>query len=293
MTNTSFLNRNSFKISIAVLLLTLLASCKTLNRKVTYPQMVSNASDQAQKLVNNSDYSTCEFGVEKRFGEILLKNNLWGRRKLNSPDSIELCSFKKGDYYGWKWQLPNNARGVIGYPALQVGNNPFSKKEKNPDFPIKLTEMSKLTVNYDVETHVKFKKYNLAFDLWLVNKEQQYNNTNITTEIMIWEDYFNFTSFGKKKESIITPFGVYDVLVGHLLNPKFNQDWTYVAFVRKTPRSKGEVDIAFFMDYLVKNKIVSVEDYFTSIEFGNEIGNSSGITLVKEFNWNLVRKNLN
>ncbi|MEZ4857737.1 MAG: hypothetical protein R2781_02905 [Flavobacteriaceae bacterium] len=266
-----------------------LISCKTLNKDITYPQMISNASEQAQKLVVNADFETCKFGESKKFGEIILKNNLWGRSKLDGSTPVELCSFKKDGFFGWKWQLPNNARGVIGYPALQVGNNPFSNKEKVPNFPVQLTQLSQLSVSYDVETHVKHKKYNLAFDLWLVNKEE-YTNKDITAEIMIWEDYFDFTSFGKKRETIITPFGTYDVLVGHLLNPKFSQDWTYVAFVRKTPRAKGMVDIAFFMNYLIENNIVNQEDYFTSIEFGNEIGNSSGITLVKQFDWLLEKK---
>ena len=287
--NFCYLNSHPLKVFFTALLL-LLASCKTLNKKVPYPQLVSNASVQAQKLVTESDFTTCTFGESKKFGEILLKNNLWGRSKLGDEGPVELCSFKKDGYFGWKWQLPDNARGVIGYPALQVGNNPFSNKEKVPNFPVKLNEISKLTVTYDVETHVKHKKYNLAFDLWLVNKEQ-FTNKDITTEIMIWEDYFNFTSYGKKKETIITPFGTYDVLVGHLLNPKFSQDWTYVAFVRKTPRSKGEVDIAFFMEYLAETNIVNREDYFTSIEFGNEIGNSSGVTLIKQFDWILEKKN--
>ena len=287
--NFYFLNRNPLQI-IFIASMLLLISCKTLNKNVTYPQMLANASTQAQKLVTEPDYSTCELGERKRFGKIILKNNLWGESKLKDKDSIMLCSFKKGTNYGWKWKLPKNARGVIGYPALQVGNNPFWGGEKIDEFPIKLNKINELTVIYDVETHVKYKKYNLSFDLWLVNSEK-YTNKNITTEIMIWEDYFDFTSFGKKEETIITPFGTYDVLVGHLLNPKFSQDWTYVAFVRKSPRSKGSVDIAFFMKYLMEKNIVNKDDYFTSIEFGNEIGNSSGLTIVKQFDWAL-KKNI-
>ncbi len=274
-----------------VFILSFLAlSCKTLNKDVTYTEMVSKASTQAQRLVTEADFETCKLGDRKKFGDVWLKNNLWGKSKLKEGSTPELCSFKKGEYYGWKWQLPNNAGGVIGYPALQIGRNPFENgNEETTGFPVMVKDIKSLKVSYDVETHVKHKKYNLAFDLWLTDAKD-YKLENIQTEIMIWEDYFDFTSYGKKQETIITPFGTYDVLAGHLENPKFSQDWQYIAFVRKTTTQKADIDLAFFLNYLVENKMIASTHYFTSIEFGNEIGNSSGITMVRKFDWELKKK---
>lgn len=274
---------------ILVISVVVLFSCKaTLNNNVSYTEMIRGASSQAQKLVSEPDFETCKQGERKPFNDVILKNNLWGKSKLKNPELAKLCSFKKGNRYGWKWQLPNDARGVIGYPALQVGRNPFEKGSSNvAEFPAQVSTIKKLPVTYEVETHVKHKKYNLAFDLWLANSSD-YQLKNITTEIMIWEDYYDFTSYGKKKGTIITPFGTYDVLSGHLNNPKFSQDWEYIAFVRTTPRKKGMVDIAFFLEYLVNQNMISKNDYFTSIEFGNEIGNSSGLTMVNQFEWSLT-----
>jgi len=264
-------------------------SCKTLNKDVTYEDMVRNASSHARKVWNEPDYETCKPDDRKTFDGVTLKNNLWGRSKLDQPESAVLCSFKQGESYSWKWELPNNASGVIGYPALQVGRNPFEKAASNvAEFPVKVGEIKHMPVNYAVETNVKHKKYNLSFDLWLTDK-QDYALENIQTEIMVWEDYFDFTSYGKKTATIIAPFGTYEVFEGHLKNPKFSQDWQYIAFVRTTTRSEGEVDLAFFLEYLSKGGKISKEHYFTSIEFGNEIGNSSGYTLVKTFNWGLEK----
>ncbi len=271
-----------------VLLGSTFISCKTLNSDITYGDMVKQASSEAQETYQNPDFETCTPDDRKEFGDIILKNNLWGRSKLNNPELAQLCSYKKGDYFGWKWQLPDNASGVIGYPALQIGRNPFGKGTSNvAEFPVQVKAIKALPVSFDVETQVKHKKFNLSFDLWLANKED-YGLENITTEIMVWEDYFDFTSFGKKVANIITPFGTYDVLMGHLENPKFSQDWKYIAFVRNSPRSGGEVDLGFLLHYLVRNGHISESDYFTSIEFGNEIGNSSGYTLIKNFDWSLV-----
>lgn len=249
--------------------------------------MVGRASQDAKKLYNSPDYETCKPDDRKEFGNVILKNNLWGRSKLKNSAEAKLCSYKKGNYFGWKWQLPDNASGVIGYPALQVGRNPFGKGRSNvSEFPVEVKKVKSLIVDYEVETRVKHRKYNLAFDLWLANKKD-YGIENITTEIMVWEDYFDFTSYGKKVANIITPFGAYDVLTGHLKNPKFSQDWKYIAFVRTSPRSAGKVDLGFLLNYLVRNGHIASSDYFTSIEFGNEIGNSSGYTLVKSFDWSL------
>lgn len=277
-----------FRLLLLFVLLSLTA-CKTLNKNVTYSEMLRQASVQAQKLVSEAEFETCKQGERKQFEGVILKNNLWGKSKLKNPEQAVLCSYKKGGLFGWKWELPNNSGGVIGYPALQVGRNPFEKGVSPvKEFPVQVAKIGKLAVKYEVETHVKFKKYNLAFDLWLTDVEE-YALENIKTEIMIWEDYFDFTSYGKKIGTIITPFGTYEVLEGHLENPKFSQNWQYIAFVRTVPRTKGEVDISFLLKYLVDKGMISGEHYFTSIEFGNEIGNSSGMTVVNQFDWNLEK----
>src|SRR5210317_101682 len=247
-------------LGIALLVL----SCKTLNKDISYNDMVRSSSSEAQTLFTQPEYQTCKPDDRKDFGSIILKNNLWGRSKLKNPSDAALCAFKKGNHYGWKWQLPNSASGVIGYPALQVGRNPFGKGVSTvSEFPVKVSDVKSLSVDYAVETKVKHKKYNLAFDLWLANKKD-YGLENITTEIMVWEDYFDFTSYGKRVANIITPFGVYDVLIGHLDNPKFSQDWKYIAFVRTSTRENGQVDLGHLLKYLVKQGHISKDDYFTS-----------------------------
>ncbi|MEL6812944.1 MAG: hypothetical protein AAFP76_16590 [Bacteroidota bacterium] len=260
-------------------------SCKTLNRKLSYQELTQTASVDAKKLFEQPQFNECDRG-HKKFDDIVLKCNMWGRSKIKKG-TPELCTFQKGNAYGWKWQMPKNARGVIAYPALEVGRSPWGNKSRPgaAGFPIKVADITELNSSFDVETHVKHRKYNLAFDFWLTDVEMA-SNENITTEIMIWEDYFDFSSFGKVIDKIQTPFGEYKVHKGHLKNSKFVQDWTYIAFVRTQPRSKGTVDILYLLKYLVDNDHINAQHYFTSIEFGNEIGNSSGLTLIKEFDWN-------
>ncbi|GAB5399437.1 MAG: hypothetical protein Aureis2KO_10220 [Aureisphaera sp.] len=281
-----------FKAIACLLALFFVSSCKTLNKDITHEQMVAQkASSEARKLVRESDFKTCRSGHREKLGDqVTLKNNLWGKTKLKKG-TAELCIFKDGDYCGWEWKIDNSASGVIGYPALEIGRTPWGgkKRENSGGFPLLVSDVETLDVSYNFETHVKHQKYNLAFDIWLTDVAQA-DNKNITTEIMIWEDYFDFSSYGKVIEKIITPFGRYKVYKGYLKNDKFAQDWVYIAFVRETPRTKGKVDVKHLINYLVQNRHISPNDYFASLELGNEIGNSSGITMVKEFDWSLKKR---
>ena len=281
---------NSCRFLLMAALLVSVTSCKTLNRKISYPELVASASPEAKAVMQKPEYENCEMRGNKKFEDVVLKCNLWGKAKLKGGDP-KLCTFKQGDYWGWSWELPNNARGVIGYPALEVGRGPWGnkKKEKEAGFPVPVDDIKKLTVDYDFEMYVKHKKYNLAFDLWLTNEEFG-NQKNITTEIMIWEDYFDFSSYGKVKDVIETPFGTYKVHVGWLENKKFEQNWNYIAFVRTETRVEGSVDIKYLLDYLVANNHIDKNHYFTSVELGNEIGNSSGLALVKKFEYDFETK---
>ncbi len=264
----------------------LFLSCKTLNKQVTISELLQKSSPEAKKLFSQPDYTTCKSGQNENFKETLLKCNLWGKRKVKKGEP-KLCTFKRGEFSGWKWDVPNNASGVIGYPALQIGHAPFKNiTTKKNNLPIEASKIKEFQVIFDFETQVKFKKYNLAFDIWLTDKEFS-NKDNITTEIMIWEDYNSFSSYGKKQETILTPFGVYTVYAGYLNNPNFNQDWQYIAFVRdkKQKRNKGSVDVNYFLDYLVSKNLIKKEYFLATLELGNEIGNSSGFTVVKKFEW--------
>lgn len=235
----------------------------------------------AKLLEKEPDSVNCKLNSNIKFKKAKLNNNLWGKSRLKGQEGT-LCTYYKGKLFGWKWELPKNARGVIGYPAIHVGANPWGTKEKVGDFPIQLKEINQLKVAYEAEMYVKHKKYNIAFDLWLSSDFKSNKNT-ITTEIMVWEDYFDFKSYGKKVDEIITPFGTYNVMKGYLKNADFDQDWQYYAFVRTQKRQSGKVDLNYLLHYLIKNHKVNPNQYLTSIEFGNEIGNSSGFTFVRKF----------
>ena len=270
---------------LSILICCLLTSCASLNPNISYTELLQNRSVFAKTVEEKSVETNCKVNSSTEFKSHVLHNNLWGKKRLKN-DSAMLCTFQSENYFGWKWQMPKNAKGVIGYPAIRVGANAWNSTKKINGFPIQLDSIQKLAVNYETEIHVKHQKYNLAFDLWL-SSDFQSSKESITTEIMIWEDYFDFKSFGKKVDKIETEFGTYEVMKGYLQNAEFGQNWQYFAFVRIEKRNSGFVDVQFLINYLIENHLVNPSEFLTSVEFGNEIGNSSGFTLVKEFDLKL------
>lgn len=274
------------KVLIGILFFAGLSSCATvLNPEISYAQLMERRSVQAKAVEMQADTSTCQLNSKIHLEKFILHNNLWGKSRIPEANP-QLCSFQNENGIGWKWQMPENARGVIGYPAIQYGSGPWHVTKKTHGFPVMLDSIQHLTADYDAQMWVKGRKYNLAFDLWL-SLDYYSRPETVTTEIMVWEEYHDFRSFGSKVDQISTPFGDYDVMKGYLKNDEFGQDWAYFAFIRKEQRNAGKVDLQYLLRYLIENHNVDSSQYLTSVEFGNEIGNSSGFTWIKEFSLEL------
>ncbi|MXV37936.1 hypothetical protein GO491_04475 [Flavobacteriaceae bacterium Ap0902] len=268
-------------------LLVIGSSCKpALNAGLTMEEVMALRSQEAKALESNADIVNCEKNTQHEHNAYVVLNNMWGEANLKK-DSAALCTFSKGERFGWKWSVPNHAKGVIGYPSIRVGPGPWRNDlARMNGLPKQINTINHLSVDFDTEIYVKHKTYNLAVDIWL-NETLPANKDNITTEIMVWEDHYDFNSYGKKVGELVTDFGAYDVMSGYLKKEEWQQDWQYYAFVRQDPRKSGHLDLMVFIDYLIKNHGLNPNDYVTSVEFGNEIGDSSGFTLFKDFKFDL------
>ncbi|MDO5654659.1 MAG: hypothetical protein Q4G27_00800 [Flavobacteriaceae bacterium] len=262
--------------SIVILFLIFTSCAPALHQNISFETLMASRSFAAKSLENNADSINCNLNSEIKKDQFIVKNNLWGKSRLKGARA-SLCSFYSDKAVGWKWNLPENARGVIGYPAVQWGQGPWETTQSLHGFPVRLDSLTVLNVQFAAEQYIKHKKYNLAFDLWLSSAYFSHPKT-ITTEIMVWEDFYDFRSFGKKIQEIKTPFGDYEFWSGYIKNEEFGQDWQYFAFIRKEKRNAGTVDLNYFLQFLIQKKLIDATQYLTSVELGNEIGNSSGFT---------------
>lgn len=270
----------------------LLSSCKTaLNANKTFAELKNNQTEKFNQLFENPDFKSCEISKKIKLGNIKMINNQWGISSL-PKNSLNLCIFHKNiennDVFGWKWETKTNRNGVFAYPSLVIGNEWGASNHSN--FPVRITEIDELKVKYSSQNIIKGLKFNLSFDIWLVNKVGG-NPKNLTHEIMFWEDYNDFRPDGKFREIIDTPYGKYKVYVGIMDKSKsIGLKWKYVAFVRIEKRNSGDLDLLYFFEYLKRIYFLNDKYMLNSIELGNEVGRSSGYTMIDEFSVEFRKK---
>ncbi len=234
-----------------------------------------------EMLINQATLSNCGDFAQITLGDMLMENNIWNAGSLE-PGSFSQCIYQyetaETSMFGWEWAFPDDAPGVNAYPEIIYGKKPWMPNSTNDILPKPINEINSFKVDYEVESYIGEGDYNLAFDIWLTASEAA-TVEGIQFEFMIWEDWQALRPFGDYQADVSTSNGVYELYVGQ---PTWAH-WTYIAFVRKNSRTGGQVDVDELLNYLVAEGIVPSTSYFATLEFGNEVGNSQGYTVVKQF----------
>lgn len=276
-----------FKYIIAPVLLAIFFECN--NSDSIDSDTITEEPDYSRLIFEEFTANSCDHFSTIDINDIKVENNVWNAGALTS-DSFSQCIYSYEDndisLMGWQWQYPNDAFGVNAYPQLIYGWKPWQPESTTQELPKQISDLSRLKITYDTETTRNNGDYNLAFDNW-INTTSDITPQNISYEFMIWEDANNLVPFGDFQENVITTNGTYKFYMG---NPDWEpegSDWIYLCFQRITNRTQGTVDVDELLVYLVNEGIVPSNHYLGSIEFGNEIGNSTGQTIIKNFNIDL------
>lgn len=241
--------------------------------------------DYADFLFEQFTSEQCAMYATIDVGELRLENNAWNADGLPA-NSFSQCiyTYQKDDFQlmGWQWQYPDDAYGVNAYPQLIYGWKPWQPASTTENLPQQLSAISQLKVSFDAAITRNEGDYNLAYDIW-INASADIQPENILFEFMIWEEAQNLVPFGNFQEVVSTSHGDYRFYMGEPDWEPEGCNWTYLAFQRIENRTSGTVDIDELLDYLIREGIVSETSYLASVEFGNEVGNSTGQTIIKEF----------
>lgn len=247
---------------------------------------VANEPDYTNLLFEESTTTNCAHYSTIPIGNLKVENNVWNASSL-PVGSYSQCIYTFENEFlqllGWQWQYPDNAFGVNAYPQFIYGWKPWQPTSTTSNLPKRISDIRVLKVTYDAEVSRNDGDYNLAFDNW-INSSESITPQNILFEFMIWEEANNLIPFGDFQENVTTNNGIYMFYMGEPTWEPAGTNWTYLAFQRIDNRSKGTVDIDELLLYLVNKSIVSPSNYLASIELGNEVGNSTGQTIIKEFN---------
>lgn len=219
------------------------------------------------------------------FKSFKVLNNKWGEWKLKKGERYIQRLFELKNKIGWRYVTPDKNRGVIGYPELFIGKSPFGGESNSVDLPKKIDEIKSLEATYDVSMYIEQKKYNLTFDLW-VTKNGKNETEDISHEIMVWEDRNVAMPAGKFKGEVHTTSGVYRMY--HTWMDRTSENlgtpgWYFTAFVRKQGRRSGEVDFTEFIYLMLLEGILDENHFISTVEFGNEIYNACGYTIVNDY----------
>jgi len=272
-------------------ILSLLSACgakPTVNPTLPPTQLPTPTLTQIPTLLptptsTSSIPMNCEEWALVNRGNFQAQNNTWGKGSItNWSQCVGIEMKEDGTLDGrWTWDWPGLGSNVKAYPEIVFGQKPGSATTA-PQLPRKINELGELTVSYDVtSTHTG--GGNLAFDIWLTDTDNPSNwgVPPITHEIMIWlEAYGGMVPGGSFFERVSIDGSDYYVFVGN----NWGDGWRYLAFNQITPQlGQGSLNISNFTSYLVEKKLVTGEEYLASLEFGNEVTNGTGVTILNNY----------
>jgi hypothetical protein len=228
----------------------------------------------------------CTDGANINEGVYRAENNTWGKGNLTGwSQCIGLKTAADGTlsaHWTWDWLQPSKSGGgVKAYPEIIFGQKPGGAFT-SMDLPRQIKDLKEVTITYDVaSTHDG--AGNLAFDIWLTDTASPatFGVPPITHEIMIWREYYGSTSPGGRwTENVVIDGVKYSVY----LSEKWGSGWMYIAFNPVDPQvGEGSINLVSFLDYMQKKGYVTGDRYVADVEFGNEVTNGTGETVLRKY----------
>ncbi|BBD99699.1 hypothetical protein SAMIE_1032000 [Sphingobium amiense] len=220
-------------------------------------------------------------------------NNAWGSSALTAGVDYTLNSafstsdMTRGTTFNWSYPLTTTDQRILAYPELIFGTSPHNAAGNPTDtskvFPVQVSNLSKLTVDYDLSYTGNKGGFNVAYDIWFANSPTATGTSAVTTELMIWLHKGGFEPGG--------------TAVGTYTNGDFSatiyHTGTYTALVADKEWTKGSIDIADIVSKLKTMGIMSDSEYLRSIELGAEVASGTGSMTINGLQINVETKDAN
>jgi len=226
----------------------------------------------------------CEESSVTYAGAYLAENNSWGRQGVVGWTQCmgAATNARGGISAHWNWNWRQQGDNVKAYPEVVFGHKPGYPKSTTTLLPRKLAKIQTLVLDYDVQTE-REGTGNMAIDMWLTNTvtPASFAAPPITHEIMIWLEVFGpMYPGGQQVDKVRINGTMYRVFVGE----KFGLGWRYLAFVPNSPmQTMGSIDLMPFFVYLKGKKLITTEEFLSTVNFGNELISGSGETKLNRF----------
>lgn len=224
----------------------------------------------------------------------LMNNNVWNKDAAGDK-AWQQCLVKKvedgQDVFGWQWDWPSHKKTIFAYPQIKLGSSPWAPTPKlRKDFPLKISELQKLTVNHHLETSTNG-DHNTATSLWLVDQYfvgEKAKPSIIAAEMMIWTytTKGHFSPAGNKIDEIEIGNQRWEIWFNEHWEDQSKQNqnkWAIVTFKSTSNIIKAELDVLKMLNYALSENLLPKGLYVADLELGNEVMRGSGEAWVRNF----------
>jgi MYXO-CTERM domain-containing protein len=213
-------------------------------------------------------------------GDYAVENNDWGVGQNGQGGSTSFL--ETNNTIGWAWNVYNGTNVVI-YPEIGYGWSPNGNASwgGNPIIP-QLSEHKTITSSFNIRgQYSPDGTWDLAYDIWITSAQHP-TNTVGSFELMIWLDHNKNAAWSTKG-----PQGL--VTIGGVSYQRYTNagaaNWTCLSYVNQ---GAGVYDGSNFnVSDVIADAAATFgipdNDYVSSIEFGNEAVNGSGMLEIA--NW--------
>ena len=213
-------------------------------------------------------------------GDYAVENNDWGVGQNGQGGSTSFL--ETNNIIGWAWNVYNGTNVVI-YPEIGYGWSPNGNASwgGNPIIP-QLSEHKTITSRFDIRgQYSPGGTWDMAYDIWITSAQYPANTVG-SFELMIWLDHNQNAAWSTKG-----PQGL--VTIGGVSYQRYTNagaaNWTCLSYVNQ---GAGVYDGSNFnVSDVIADAAATfgIPDnyYVSSIEFGNEAVNGSGMLEIA--NW--------
>lgn len=218
----------------------------------------------------------------------VLVNNVWNKAAAGSGFEQEIFQADDGSeasVLGWRWRAPwQIIPRVVSQPQVVCGDKPWDEPlGLAREFPFRAGS-KKVVVDFDARLRA-MGTYNMAFTMWAVSSREG-GRKQISHEIMIWTANGGQSAAGKgagEVEINHAPFEFYIDANHGDASGSHTQSWSYLAFVSRKPILNGPLDLSAFLDHLLGMGLLTESHWVTSVEFGNEVCQGTGLVELRRF----------
>jgi Ca2+-binding RTX toxin-like protein len=227
-----------------------------------------------------------------------VQTNVWNPQTLvygtDYTTSVTYNPKNLADHPVWNWQFPaansSNFYTVHSYAEIMYGGSPWwdaaTGAEPMNMFPLAITDLTSLKINYDVGISGNTDGFNVAFELWLEDGNGS-GSANLTNECMVWFHHGTMTAGGGALATYTS--GAYSGTIYGQAG--WSSGWNYSAYMNTTDALSGTFDLVPYFAQLKSLGIIKGNEYIYGLEFGTEVETGTGSWTVNKLEYDITTTN--